>query len=69
MIRKLDAFVHKFDKFGRPVANLNIGGRSEYNTRVGGLCGLFIYGLIIWFTVVRTIKMVNKKDPTIYQVE
>ena len=69
MIRQMDAFVHRFDKFGQPVASLNIGGRSEYNTRVGGCCGLLIYGLITWFTIVQTIKMVDKKDPTIYQVE
>ena len=67
-IRRLDAVVHSLDKFGEPVANLNMKGKSRYTTRLGGLCGITIYSLMAWFVVVRYQKMMNRIEPVIYEV-
>ena len=67
-IRRLDVVVHSFDKFGEPVANLNMKGKSRYTTRLGGLCGITIYSLMAWFVVVRYQKMMNRIEPVIYEV-
>lgn len=53
MIRQIDALVHYFDKFAEPVANVNMGGRTHFATRLGGLCGMTIYSLMLWFIVIR----------------
>lgn len=68
MIRQFDAFVHLFDKFGEPVANLNMAGKTQFRTRLGGLCGMAVYGLMTWFIFVRMKKMLNRENPTIYEV-
>ena len=66
--KKIDGFLHSFDKFGEPVANLNMKGKTHYKTRLGGLCGLTVFGLIAWFIVVRGQKMINRIEPVIHEV-
>ena len=66
--KKIDGFLHSFDKFAEPVANLNMNGKSHYKTRLGGFCGLTVFGLIASFIVVRGQKMINRVEPIIYEV-
>jgi hypothetical protein len=68
MIGKLDTVLHSFDKFGQPVANLNMKGTTQYKTRFGGLCGIAVYGLMAWFLVIRVQKMMDRQNPTIYEI-
>jgi hypothetical protein len=64
--KKLTPVLHAFDKFGEPVAPLNIKGQSTYKTHFGGLVGLLIYTLMIWYMISRLTKLDNREDPIIY---
>ena len=68
MIRKIDSFVHAFDKFSEPVANINMNGQTHYKTRLGGLCGIMVYSLMAWFIVLRYQKMMALSEPAIFEV-
>ena len=68
MIRKINSVVHKVDRFSEPVANINMNGRSRYTTRVGGCFGLLIYSLLVWFVIVRIEKMMERREPVMYEV-
>lgn len=68
MIKQIDGFLHIFDKFGEPVAELNMGGITRYKTRLGGVCGLAIYCLLTWFIVIRCKQMTNRSNPTLSEV-
>ena len=68
MIRKINSVVHKFDRFSEPVANINMNGKSRYTTRVGGCFGLLIYSLLVWFVIVRIEKMMERREPVMYEV-
>jgi hypothetical protein len=68
MIKQIDGFLHIFDKFGEPVAELNMGGITRYKTRLGGVCGLAIYCLMTWFIVIRCKQMTNRSNPTLSEV-
>lgn len=59
-LRKL---VTPFDLFGAPVAQLNINGKSEMKTAVGGVISVGIWAIILAFTYVRAVKMVAREDP------
>jgi hypothetical protein len=53
IIKKIDPIILTFDKFGEPVAALNMKGKDTYKTRVGGIFGFTIYALMLWFLIVR----------------
>ena len=53
MLSQLDSAIHSFDKFGEQVANINMKGKTRYTTRLGGICGILIFSLISWFTIIR----------------
>ena len=64
----MDRILKSFDKFGTPVAQLNMAGTTEYRTRLGGACGLVIYCLMLWFSVLRIKRMINKDSPILTEV-
>ena len=68
MIKQVDGFLYMFDKFGEPVAQLNMAGITHYKTRLGGMCGLMIYCLMTWFIVIRFKQMTNRSNPTLSEV-
>lgn len=68
MIKQIDGFLHIFDKFGEPVAELNMDGITRYKTRVGGVCGLAIYCLMTWFIIIRSKQMTSRSNPTLSEV-
>ena len=63
MNRLLEGLLHIFDVFSRPVARLNMAGKTEEKTKVGGMCGMTVFALITWFLVVRIKKLVNRDGP------
>jgi hypothetical protein len=68
-MRLAKGFVHSFDFYGEQVAPINMGGKSKYTTCCGGLVGLIVSGLLLWFMQTRGDKLINKKDANMYQVE
>ena len=68
MKKLMDTTLKSFDKFGTPVAQLNMAGTTEYRTRLGGACGLMIYCLMLWFSVLRIKRMINRDKPILTEV-
>ena len=68
MKKLIDRTLKSFDKFGTPVAQLNMAGPTEYRTRLGGACGLIIYCLMVWFSVLRIKRMINGDKPILTEV-
>jgi hypothetical protein len=62
------SFLHKFDKFAEPVAKINMNGQTEAKSKVGGMCGLAVFIVMIWFVVIEFEEMITRAEPTIYQV-
>ena len=42
-----------FDIYGVPVAQLNIKGRSQFTSACGGMLGLTVTMLLLWFMVIK----------------
>ena len=57
-----------FDLYGESISPLNIKGATKITTVFGGLVGMTVYGLLIWFFQTRLDKMVYKKDPIMQEV-
>ena len=68
MLRKIDSTLKSFDKFGEPIAQLNMAGMTQFKTRLGGICGLAIYSLMVWFSVLRVKRMYNLTSPALSEV-
>ena len=68
MKKLFDRTIKAFDKFGKPVAQLNMAGSTEYRTRLGGVCGLMIYCLMFWFSVIRLKRMSIRDRPILTEV-
>jgi len=68
MKKLMDTILKSFDKFGIPVAQLNMAGATEYRTRLGGVCGFTIYCLVLWFSVLRIKRMINKESPILTEI-
>ena len=47
MLGKIDSTLKSFDKFGEPIAKLKMAGMTQFKTRLGGICGLAIYSLMV----------------------
>ena len=62
------SFLHQFDAWGSPVPSVNIAGNQVHRTKFGGLIGLIVSIVITAFTISRLIKMVNRDDPSVFQV-
>ena len=65
---KLKAFLHYFDIYGEPIAPLNINGHTKVTTSLGGISGLAIAGLMIWFLQTRLDKLFGRKDAIMTEV-
>jgi hypothetical protein len=63
VVTMLRRFVRSFDLFGEPVAQLNISGQSKFKTVAGGVISIGIWAVIIAFTYVRGVKLINRDDP------
>ncbi len=59
----IESFLHNFDVFSKPVARLNMSGRTEQKTKLGGICGMTVFALITWFLVIRVQKLVKRDGP------
>ena len=59
-IRKV---VQVFDVWGEPVAPLNMQGKTKYTTTFGGLNGMFFAGIVISFTYVRIMMLIDRSSP------
>jgi hypothetical protein len=55
--------LHSFDWWGQPVAPLNMRGKTVFTTSVGGIAGVLISVLILWFSQTKIMKMINLNDP------
>jgi hypothetical protein len=62
----VSSVLHSFDAWGKPVPQINMGGREIYRTKLGGFVGLMISIVISTFTISRIIKMVNLDNPNVY---
>ena len=60
---KIRAFIQWFDIYAKPVALLNIRGQTKFTTTFGGVVGMVITGLMLWFLQTRLEKLSNKDDP------
>jgi CBS-domain-containing membrane protein len=60
--------VHWFDLFGEPIAPLNIKGQTKLTTIFGGVVGMLVTGLILWFLETRLVKMVTLDDAIMAEV-
>ena len=67
-MNKVRAFIQNFDLYGQPVALLNIRGITKFTTTCGGLVGMVIIGLILWFFETRLTKLVTKDDAVLSEV-
>jgi hypothetical protein len=56
------------DAFGQPYT-LNLEGRSSYQTKLGGVCSLLIYLAIAGFIVTRTMYMIAREEPRLYEIK
>jgi hypothetical protein len=63
ILRVLKGVLHALDVWGEPVAPLNMKGQTVYTTSAGGLVGMVIAALLVWFTQTKIMKMVNRNDP------
>ena len=61
--------LHSFDWWGEPVAPLNLRGQTVYTTSCGGLTGLVIAVLILWFTQIKFQKLFNRDEPYLTQIQ
>jgi hypothetical protein len=51
-----------FDFYERPMAELNLHGETRYRSKCGGCCGLIASLLILWFFLIKTLKMMRRLD-------
>jgi hypothetical protein len=58
-------FLHAFDWWGEPVAPLNMRGQTTHTTSGSGVVGLVITVLLLWFTQIKIMKMINRDDPSL----
>jgi hypothetical protein len=61
-------FLSRIDAFGQPYS-LNLNGQGIYRTKLGGLCSFFIYMAIFGFIVSRSIYMVYREEPRLYEIK
>jgi undecaprenyl pyrophosphate phosphatase UppP len=47
---------------------VNIAGKQVHRTKFGGLIGLIVSVVITAFTISRLIKMLNRDDPSVFQI-
>jgi large-conductance mechanosensitive channel len=64
----ITSLLHQFDAWGSPVPSVNIAGKQVHRTKFGGFIGLIVSVVITAFTISRLIKMVNRDDPSLIQV-
>lgn len=53
VIRIIGSFVQNFDSFGEKI-QINLKGKDTITTKLGGVCGLFVYVFMAVFFVFRT---------------
>ena len=61
--------LHSFDWWGEPVAPLNMRGQTVFTTSFGGVMGLVITVLMMWFTQTKVKRMINNDDPYLGQID
>ena len=55
-------FIKKFDMYGTPV-NFTLDKQQTYKTSLGAAISIFCILAMGCFTIIQTIKLVNKDDP------
>jgi hypothetical protein len=58
----------KLDFFGQPAAQFNIKGKSVFTSAFSGGIGLVISVLVLLFVYSRTVKLVTRSDPAMFEV-
>ena len=56
-IKVLTKLMHRFDFSAEPIS-ININGRERKTSLLGGIVGLLIYTILLWFTITRADKLV-----------
>lgn len=69
MIKGITSTILRFDAFGETVSPLNIKGHKKQKTTCGGLTGIFVFVIMVWFTATQFVSLVLKLDPELYQVQ
>ena len=57
------------DQFKTPIALTYANGKTHFSSKMGGLVSLLIYATIFAFTVGLFAKLINRQDPTIFEVK
>jgi hypothetical protein len=55
-----------FDLYGEEIAPISMRGESKHTSACGGLVGMLIYGLILWFLYGRLNKLIQKDDANFF---
>jgi hypothetical protein len=64
----LKAILQWFDIYGQPIAPLNMKGLTKFTTTLGGVVGMAVIALSLWFLQTRLNKMINLDDAIMSEV-
>ena len=59
----MEKILQRIDVFGRPLPAFNIKGRSEVNTRVGGLISLIIISTVLVYASIKLMFLIKRHNP------
>ena len=64
MRNKLGQLIANMDAFGAPI-QLNFRGKTNFQTKRGGLISIIIYSLTFWQIWIQATKLYTQEDPNI----
>jgi hypothetical protein len=68
VLSRIQSVLHWLDPYAEPIAPLNIRGKTKITTSVGGLAGIFVSGLLLWFLQTRLDKLTSRNDSNMSEV-